>query len=97
MNFEKGNKGDGVLAYKSLLIQAQLLGLITTKVDESNGFGSGTSKATLEVQKKYKLEQDGIAGVKTITALRNAINAKIKDIKNSVINNTIDYLKKEID
>ncbi len=97
MNFERGHKGDGVLAYKSLLIQAELLGLITTKVDETNGFGDGTKKATLEVQKKYKLEQDGIAGVKTITALRNDINTQLKNVKNSVINNTIDYLKREID
>ena len=95
MNFKKGNKGDGVLAYKSLLIQAQLLGLITTKVDETNSFGNGTNKATLEVQKKYKLEQDGIAGVKTITALRNAVNNKIK-VAMQGHNNIIDDLSKKL-
>ena len=77
MNFKKGDKSDGVLAYKSLLQQGQKLGIIKSKVDNTNSFGGGTYKATLEVQRKYKLEVDGIAGVKTITALRNAINTKI--------------------
>ena len=96
MNFTKGDKGDGVLAYKALLIQARILGLITTNVDDTNGFGDGTYKATVEVQKKYKLEVDGVAGKNTITALRNAIRAQLSDVKNSVINNTIDLLKKEL-
>ena len=76
-NFTKGDKGDGVLAYKTLLIQARTFGLIETKVAEDNIFGEGTLKATKEVQKLYNLEVDGIAGVKTITALRNAVNNKI--------------------
>ncbi len=96
MNFSKGESSDGVLAYKSLLIIANALGLITSKVDNSNGFGDGTYKATVEVQKKYKLEVDGIAGVKTITALRNAVNKELSDVKKAVINSTIEYLKKEI-
>lgn len=77
-NFCKGDKGDGVLSYKTLLIQARKFGLIKQSVAEDNIFGDGTYKATLEVQKLYKLEQDGIAGVKTITALRNAVNNKIE-------------------
>ena len=96
MNFKSGDNSDGVLAYKSLLMQAQMLGLITSKVDNTSGFGDGTKKATLEVQKKYKLEQDGIAGVKTITALRNAINNELKNVKKSIISATIDLLEKEI-
>lgn len=83
-NFCKGDKGDSVLAYKSLLIQARLLGLITTKVDNSNGFGDGTYKATVEVQKKYKLEVDGVAGKNTITALRNAITEKLTTTSNTM-------------
>ena len=74
MNFKKGDKSDGVLAYKSLLQQGQKLGIIKSKVDSTNGFGGGTYKATLEVQKKYGLVVDGVAGVRTITALRNAVS-----------------------
>ena len=96
MNFKKGDASDGVLAYKSLLIYAYALGLINTKVDDTNGFGEGTYKATIELQKKYKLEVDGIAGKNTITALRNALRNELKNVKNSVITNTINYLKKEI-
>lgn len=77
-NFQKGDRGDAVLAYKTLLIQAKGLGLIKQGVAEDNIFGDGTEKATKEIQKLYKLEIDGIAGVKTITALRNAINNKIE-------------------
>ena len=74
MNFKKGDKSDGVLAYKSLLQQGQKLGIIKSKVDNTNSFGGGTYKATLEVQKKYGLVVDGVAGVRTITALRNAVS-----------------------
>lgn len=96
MNFKKGDKSDGVLAYKSLLQQGQKLGIIKSKVDNTNGFGGGTYKATLEVQKKFKLEQDGVAGKNTITALRNAINKELDNVKKAVVNATIDIMKKEI-
>lgn len=94
MNFTKGDKSDGVLAYKSMLIQAQTLGLITQKVNADNVFGDGTLKATKQVQEKYKLEVDGIAGKNTITALHNAISKELTDVKNAVINSAIDYLEK---
>ena len=77
-NLCKGDVGDSVLAYKTLLMQANMLGIIKNKVDNTNGFGTGTEKATLEFQKLYKLEEDGIAGVKTITALKEAVNNKIE-------------------
>lgn len=96
MNFKKGDKSDGVLAYKSLLQQGQKLGIIKSKVDSTNSFGGGTYKATLEVQKKFKLERDGVAGKNTITALRNAINKELDNVKKAVVNATIDILKKEI-
>ena len=80
MNFKKGDKSDGVLAYKSLLQQGQKLGIIKSKVDSTNSFGGGTYKATLEVQKKFKLERDGVAGKNTITALRNAINKALSNV-----------------
>ena len=78
MNFKKGDISDGTLALKSLLQVAQLLGLIKSKCDDKKGFGGGTEKAVKEVQRKYKLEVDGIAGVKTITALRNAVKNELK-------------------
>lgn len=91
MNFKKGDKSDGVLAYKSLIMQANALGIIKASVDTSNGFGSGTYNATIAVQKKYKLEVDGIAGKNTITALRNAINTELDKLKKSKLdrNNVI--------
>ena len=81
MNFRKGDKSDGVLSYKSMLIQANTLGLITQTVNPDNVFGEGTLKATKEIQEKYKLEVDGIAGKNTITALHNAISEAIADVR----------------
>ncbi len=95
-NFRKGDKGDGVLAYKSLVIQAEKFGLIKTKVAEDNIFGNGTEQATKEIQKLYNLEVDGIAGKNTITALRNAINNKI-DVARKGHNALIDDLAKNLE
>lgn len=78
MNFKKGDISDGTLALKSLLQVAQILGLIKSKCDDKKGFGGGTEKAVKELQRTCKLEVDGIAGVKTITALRNAIKNELK-------------------
>lgn len=83
MNFKKGDKSDGVLAYKSLIRVANELGTVKAKVDASNSFGDGTYKATIEIQKKYKLEVDGIAGPKTITALFGGILSAITNLKSS--------------
>ena len=83
MNFQKGDKSDGVLAYKSLIRAANELGTVKATVDTSNSFGDGTYKATIEIQKKYKLEVDGIAGVKTITALIGGILSEQSKLKNS--------------
>ena len=101
MNFKKGDRSDGVLAYKSLIRAANYMGLIKQSVDSTNGFGDGTYKATLEIQKKYKLEVDAIAGVKTITALAtdvlknlsSLIKAKGTD-RNGVLNEAISALNK---
>lgn len=93
MNFKKGDKSDGVLAYKSMLIQAKTLGLITQKVNADNVFGDGTLKATKQVQEKYKLEVDGIAGKNTITALHNAINKAIADVRKCDRNTVLEQAK----
>lgn len=83
MNFSKGDRSDGVLAYKSLIRTANSLGIVKATVDTSNGFGDGTYTATLEIQRKYKLEVDAIAGVKTITALIGGILKAVSDLKSS--------------
>lgn len=90
MELEKGDKNNFVLAYKSMLTQARTLGIVSQKVDESNSFGDGTYKATIEIQKKFNLDIDGIAGVQTITALKNAINQELTKIKNSDRNTVLD-------
>jgi peptidoglycan hydrolase-like protein with peptidoglycan-binding domain len=84
MNFRKGDKSDGVMAYKSMLITAKELGLITQSVNPDNVFGDGTLKATKQVQEKYKLEVDGIAGIKTITALNKALANEVKALTDRV-------------
>ncbi len=101
MNFKKGDKSDGVLAYKSLIRVANSLGMVKATVDTSNSFGDGTYKATIEIQKKYKLEVDGIAGVKTITALINGILTQLKTLitskgtsKNSILDEAITAIGK---
>ena len=95
MSFSKGDKSDGVLAYKSMLIQARTLGIITQKVNSDNVFGEGTLTATKQIQKKYDLEVDGVAGTKTITALQKGINKELASVKNAVINGVVAYLEKE--
>ena len=73
MEFELNDCSNGVLVYKTLLRQASQLRLIKTKVGTSNIFDTATKNATIELQQKYKLDVDGIAGVQTITALQKAL------------------------
>lgn len=74
--FKQGDKNDGVLAYKQLLILARILGVIQQKVDNNNSFGEGTTKATNEFLKSIDKNQNGIAGANTIKAL----GEKIKEV-----------------
>lgn len=74
--FKQGDKNDGVLAYKQLLILARTLGIIQQKVDNNNSFGEGTTKATNEFLKSIEKNQNGIAGANTIKAL----GEKIKEV-----------------
>lgn len=96
MNFCKGDKSDGVLAYKALLLLANDYNIIKTKVDNNNVFGKGTYDATIEVQKLFNLEVDGIAGKQTISALSSAIHGKaITSTKGH--NKVIDDLGKKLE
>ena len=100
MEIKKGDNNNFVLAYKAMLIQARTLGIINQKVDNTSGFGDGTYKATIEVQKKFNLDVDGIAGVQTITALRNAINAAMEKFikpvteRNAVLDEAVTAINK---
>lgn len=72
--FKNGDKGDGVLALKKLLLIASSKKIITDcKVDSTSGFGSGTTKAVNAVLKKYGYKETGIAGSKFIALLYSKI------------------------
>lgn len=62
--FKKGDKGNGVLALKKLLMLAGASGL-----DSSGGYGGGTEKAVNALLKKWGYKQNGIAGEKFINKL----------------------------
>lgn len=96
MEIKKGDKNEFVTAYKTLLQQAYMFGLVSTKVDDTNSFGDGTYKATIEFQKLYKLEVDGIAGKETIGTLKTAVNNKIASAKKGH-NALIDDLSKQLE
>ncbi len=75
--FEKGDKSDGVLAYKCLLLLAKSKKIITQGVDENGTFGDGTEKATNQLLKKFGYKECGIAGTNIIKKLRAEIAKKI--------------------
>lgn len=76
--FKKGDKNDGVLATKELIIIAHNLGIIQQKVDNNNSFGDGTEKAVNEFLKSIGKNQNGIAGPNFITTLTDKIKGGIK-------------------
>lgn len=75
--FKKGDRNEGVYAYKQLLIMLKRAGVITQGVDNNNVFGDGTVAATKQVQKAAKIEQDGYAGPITIRACFTLLSKKI--------------------
>lgn len=76
--FKKGDKNDGVLALKQLLIIAHNLGIIAQKVDNNNSFGDGTEKAVNEYLKILGKNQNGIAGANFITNIGTKIKEAVK-------------------
>lgn len=76
--FKKGDKNDGVLALKQLLIIAHNLGIIAQKVDNNNSFGDGTEKAVNEYLKILGKNQNGIAGENFIKSIGNKIKEAVK-------------------
>lgn len=65
----KGDVGDDVVKLKVLLINAGYRDGITTNTKDSPNFGSNTKKMVKDFQRDNGLTIDGIAGLKTITAL----------------------------
>lgn len=75
--FKLGDRGNGVLAYKQLLIAAKAAGIITQSVDNNGTYGDGTEKATNEVLKAGGYYPNGIAGEKTIQYLGKLIKGSV--------------------
>ncbi len=80
MSCKKGDRNTLVYSFKRMLITARLLGVITQKVDDNNIFGDGTFSAVLAVQRLGRIEENGIADSKTVKALGELIDAKIKKL-----------------
>lgn len=75
--FKLGDRGNGVLAYKQLLIAAKAAGIISQTVDNNGTYGDGTEKATNEVLKAGGYHQNGIAGNNTIQYLGKLIKGSV--------------------
>lgn len=82
-----GAHNTATLAFKKQLITLYNMGIIKTKVDNSNGFGDGTLKAVKEAQRAGKVTANGIVDEKTINVIYHLINncnwAKDKKIANA--------------
>lgn len=82
-----GLHNTAILAFKKQLITLYNMGIIKTKVDNSDGFGDGTLKAVKEAQRAGNVTVDGIVKEKTINAVYHLINdgirAKDKKIANA--------------
>ena len=74
---KRGDNNAGVYAYKMMLKLAKTCKIIGTSVDFNGIYGKGTEKATNEILRKLKKKENGIAGVKLINALYEAILDKI--------------------
>lgn len=81
-----GAHNTATLAFKKQLITLYNMGIVKTKVDNSNGFGDGTLKAVKEAQKAGKVTVDGIVGEKTINAIYHLINDGIRAKDSKIAN-----------
>lgn len=75
--YKKGQKSDGVLAIKELLLLAKSLKIHSQGVDENGAFGDGTEKAVNGLLKKWGYDQNGTAGDNFIKKLTAEIRKKI--------------------
>lgn len=82
-----GAHNTATLAFKKLLITLYNMGIIKTKVDNSNGFGDGTLKAVKEAQRAGNITANGVVNEKTVNVIYHLINdcnwSKDKKIANA--------------
>ena len=82
-----GEHNTATLAFKKQLITLYNMGIIKTKVDNSNGFGDGTLKAVKEAQKAGNITATGVVTEKTVNVIYHLINdcnwSKDKKIANA--------------
>lgn len=81
-----GEHNTAILAFKKQLITLYNMGIIKTKVDNSNGFGDGTLKAVKEAQKAGKVTDNGAVTEKTINAIYHLINDGIRAKDSKIAN-----------
>lgn len=75
--FKKGDTGIGVYLLKQNLMLLKDAGIITQAVNDDDIFGDGTQTAVKQLQKAAGIGQDGVAGAKTIPAIRKLLKTKI--------------------
>ena len=71
--YKKGDKGNGVLALKYLLMLAKKKGMHNINLDKNDIFGAGTQKAVNNILKSQGFSQNGIAGKKFIDLIGNEL------------------------
>ena len=71
--YKKGDKGNGVLALKYLLMLAKKRGMHYINLDKNDIFGAGTQKAVNNILKSHGFSQNGIAGKKFIDLIGNEL------------------------
>ena len=71
--YKKGDKGNGVLALKYLLMLAKKKGMHNINLDKNDIFGAGTHKAVNNILKNHSYSQNGIAGKKFIDLIGNKL------------------------
>ena len=76
--YKQGNKTNGVLALKELLLIAKAVKLHNVGMDKNGTYGKGTAKAVNTLLKKWGYSENGIAGVNFIKKLSDEITKKIK-------------------
>ena len=76
--YKQGNKTNGVLALKELLLLAKAVKLHSVGMDKNGTYGKGTAKAVNTLLKKWGYYENGIAGVNFIKKLSDEITKKIK-------------------